>query len=434
MLSIKDIGRAAAGVGSAVGRAASGAVRAVTRPSSKVKKETYRFSDLSQAQNRQQREHFRRMADEGEDIPKFSVIVTAYEPSLKFFDRTLVSVLNQTYGSFELIIADISLSESVAELVGKYEDDRIRYYHISANSDEAALMNDAAVMATGHFITRVYDGDYLTPDALYEAAMFIMENNAEILYSDEDRCDAWCRNFSDPDRKPDFSIDSLFAGNYIGNLLVIRRELFLALRYRIRYDGAMAYDLLLRAPKSGICHIPRVLYHRSDVSEGYSREDEAVVTASRDALSEYFEERGIRAEVTDSRFPGFLDVRYDPDIFSQRSDVGVVGGRVLSRSHKILYGMYNAQGKILFRGWEEEREGPQYRAQTVQNAYAVDVRCMKIRTELKTLYRDIFGVPYEEHMMREDDDSLSTKSIRFCRRVRELGYLIVWDPSMITVM
>lgn len=433
MPSIKDIGRAAAGVGSAAGRVVSGAVRTLTRPSGK-KRDTYHFSDLSQSENRQQREHWHKMVNGGEEIPKFSVIVTTYEPALKFFDRTLVSVLNQTYGSFELIIADTSLTESVAELAARYEDDRIRYYHISANTDEAALMNDAAVMATGHFITRVYDGDYLTPDALYETAMFIMRNNAEILYSDEDRCDAWCRIFSDPDRKPDFSIDSLFTGNYIGNLLVIRRELFLALRYRIRYDGAMAYDLLLRAPKSGICHIPRVLYHRSDVSEGHSREEEPVTVASREALIEYFDERNIKADVTVSRFPGFLDVTYKPDIFSQRGDVGVVGGRVLSRGHKILYGMYNAQGKVLFKGWDEEREGPRYRAQTVQNAYAVDVRCMKIRTELRTLYREIFGAPYEEHVMREDDGALSVKSIRFCRRVRELGYLIVWDPSMIAVM
>lgn len=433
MPSLGDIGRAAAGIASAGGRAVAGAARALTG-SSRKKRETYSFSGLSQQQNRQQREHWRRLVDSGEEIPKFSVIVTTYEPAIKFFDRTLVSVLNQTYGSFELIIADMSLSESVADLADRYEDDRIRYYHISANTDEAALMNDAVIMATGHFITRVYDGDYLTPDALYENAMFIMENNAEILYSDEDRCDAWCGRFSDPDRKPDFSIDSLFTGNYIGNLLVIRRELFLALRYRIQYDGAMAYDLLLRAPKSGMCHIPRVLYHRSDVSEGHSREEYAVVEASRNALAEYFERRGIGAVVTLSRFPGFLDVEYKPDIFSQRSDVGVVGGRVLSRGHKILYGMYNAQGKILFQGWDEEREGPKYRAQTVQDAYAVDVRCMKIRAELRTLYREVFGAPYEEHVMREDDRSLSEKSIRFCRRVRELGYLIVWDPSMIAVM
>jgi hypothetical protein len=41
----------------------------------------------------------------------------------------------------------------------------------------------------------------------------------------------------------------------------MKRGLFLALRLRPAYDGAQDYDLILRAPKSEIVHIPKVLYH-----------------------------------------------------------------------------------------------------------------------------------------------------------------------------
>ena len=41
----------------------------------------------------------------------------------------------------------------------------------------------------------------------------------------------------------------------------MKRELFLALRLRSEYDGAQDYDLILRAPWSCVCHVPKVLYH-----------------------------------------------------------------------------------------------------------------------------------------------------------------------------
>ncbi len=371
-------------------------------------------------------------------IPRFSVLVMTYEPVLKYLEGTLISILSQTYGGFEVIVADTSMSDSVKELLDHYRDERIRYYNVPGNHGEASLFNDAAHFADGDYLCRVDVGDFLAKDALYEMFLHILKTNAEILYSDEDRCDSACKKFYDPYFKPDFNKDYLLARNYVRRLLVIRRELFIALRYRDAFDGALDYDLVLRAPKSGICHVAKVLYHVSEASaiaNEAAKERGAEVSAGRAALEDYLSVRGIHATVAYSKRRGIYRIGYLPDIFTCRSDVGIVGGKILSRSHKIIGGMYDSTGRVMFEGMDEAEGGAQNRALSVQNAFAVDVRCMKIRPELEQMYERVFGVPYREQSFdgEENPAELKRKSILMCRMARELGYLVVWDPFIIQI-
>ena len=221
--------------------------------------------------------------------------------------------------------------------------------------------------------------------------------------------------------------------------MVIRRELFLALRLRDAFDGALTYDLMLRAPKSEVCHVPQILYHKSSASEDSKmagREPDADIAAEKAALEDYFRVRGIRALVSFSGRKGIYRVNYKPNIFACRSDVGILGGRVLSRTHKVIGGMFDAHGKVMYEGWDEAEGGPMNRALSVQNAFAVDARCMQVRPDLRGLYEELVTAPGGDTSTdwQSDPIELRRRSILFCARVRELGYLIVWDPSYITVI
>ncbi len=372
-------------------------------------------------------------------VPLISVIVTTYEPVIRYFEQTLISILSQTYGGYELIIADTSLSSGVRDTLDHYRDERIRYYSVPGNRGEASLINDAAHLAAGNYLCTVDVGDLLTKDALYEVFLCIMRTGAEILYTDEDHCDAAGKRFDRPNRKPDFNKDYLLSNNYMQRLLVIRRELFLALRLRDSFDGALTYDLVLRAPKSAVRHVPMILYHRSSASEDAkmaSREPDADIAAEKAALEDYFRVRSIRAVVSYTGRKGIYRIRYNPNIFACRSDVGILGGRVLSRTHKVVGGMFDSQSRVMYEGWDEAEGGPMSRALTVQNAFAVDVRCMQVRPDLRGLYEEIVEKPGRDPNTdwRKDPQELRRRSILFCARVRELGYLIVWDPSYITVV
>lgn len=363
--------------------------------------------------------------------PMFSILMSVCEPDRKKLEESVISVLGQTYGNLELIVADSSLTNVARDTLAEYQDDRIRYCRLRQPEGPSAELNAAARKAAGDYVAVLEYGDLLTADALYEIACAVMETGAEIIYTDEDHCDMAGKRFFEPVFKPDFNKDYLFANNYTRHLLTIRRELFLAMRLRSRFDGAHDYDMILRAPKSGIYHVPRVLYHARGIRQPALRLRTG--EACRAALEDYFRERGIRARVTPGRKEGFLKVEYLPDIFTARKEVGVVGGKVLDRRHRVIGGMMDEDGNVFFEGLDELEEGPGCAAMTMQDAHAVDVRCMKIRRELYSVYKEIFGYPYESHILNRQT-GLKEKSIDFCDRVRSLGYLIVWDPEMVSMI
>lgn len=358
-------------------------------------------------------------------LPLFSIFVAVREPDLRLFRSTLTSLLEQTYGEYEIYILDRGISDQVRDVIAWYREDRLHYLDVSGDAGMAGVINKAASQAAGDYIFRLECGDLLTRDALFEMALAIMQTDAEIIYTDEDRRDLRGKHFTDPWFKPDFSIDYLYAADYISRVLVVRRSLFLALRFREEYDEAMEYDFMLRAPKSAIHHISRVLCHV------YQRGNlpSEVMDARKQSLEEYFRLRKIRAAVRPSRSTGLMEIEYIPDIFSARKMVGAVGGKVLDEKHRIIGGMQDERGNILFKGWDEAEEGPRMIAQTVQNAWSVDVRCMKIREELYSLYEEVFGCSYEGHIMYADEN-LGALSRQFCARVREMGYTIVWNPML----
>ena len=362
---------------------------------------------------------------EGALPPFFSIFITVREPDLRLFRATLTSVLQQTYGSFELYILDHGISDQVRDVIGWYREKRLHYLDVSDGNGPMGMYNRAAAQAEGDYILRIECGDLLTKDALFEAALAIMQTDAEILYADEDKRDARGKHFSDPWFKPDFSIDYLYAVDYMSRILIVRRSLFLALRFRDGYEEAPEYDFILRAPKSGIHHIPRVLCHV--YQKGNPPADQ--IDCRKRALEDYFRVRNTRAAVRPSRLAGIMEIEYIPDVFAARPMVGIVGGKVLDEKHRIIGGMLDERGNLLFAGWDEAEEGPRMIAQTTRNAWSVDVRCMKIRPELQGLYQEVFGCSYEGHIMHSGDQ-LGVLSREFCARVREMGYTIIWNPTL----
>lgn len=375
-------------------------------------------------------------AAKGCAAPRFSVVVPAYETDPVFMRELIDSVLAQTYGDFELLIGDASASEQVEHVVLEYSDPRVKYHRLASNDGISANTNAAAAFAQGDYVAFLDHDDLLTPDALFETAIAIMRTGAEIVYTDEDKCDGAARVFFEPNHKPDFNLDYFQANNYICHLLVMKRELFLALGLRSAYDGAQDYDLMLRAPKSEIVHVPKVLYHwrtHSGSTAGNPGSKDYAYEAGKAALEDHFKTCHIHAEVKHSKHRGFYDVTYLPDIFEARSDVGVVGGKVLNSRRRIIGGLYDEEGNGLFLGMHEQESGPMHRADTMQDAAAVDVRCMQIRPELYSLYESVFGVSYDTHVM-QSGSGLKELSILFCRQARQLGYRVVWDPRMVRVL
>ena len=205
-----------------------------------------------------------------ETDPKFSVLVPLYNTPLNFLDEMIESVIDQTYGKWELCLADGSDEAHVDEVskeVNKYQDKdtRVLYKRLEKNEGISGNTNEALKMATGDFIVLFDHDDLLTEDALYEFAKAIREDEeVDCIYSDEDKVDENTENYYEPHFKPDYNIDLLCSTNYICHLFAVRKTLTDKYGgFRSEYDGSQDHDFILRMTEQArkTAHVAKILYH-----------------------------------------------------------------------------------------------------------------------------------------------------------------------------
>jgi len=223
-----------------------------------------------------------------------------FNPRLKHLRTAVESVRAQCYPEWELCIADDgSTDAAVRRLLEDYaaHDPRIKVQFLGERRGIVGASNAALDLATGEFVAFLDHDDELAPWALYEVAQALnAEPDLDVIYSDEDKLDEQGRR-TEPFFKPEFSPETLLSMNYIGHLLVIRRELVEAVgRFRPGFDGSQDHDLVLRVTErtSRVRRIPKVLYHWRKVP-GSTAQDIAAkplaVKASLQAISEALERR-----------------------------------------------------------------------------------------------------------------------------------------------
>lgn len=207
-----------------------------------------------------------RKAEQGRknaETVKFSILMPVYNVEPCWLDCAIKSIENQTYGNWELCIADdASTHRDTIEYLKKIKNDKIKIHFLKENGGISTATNTAASMATGEFLLLMDNDDEIAENALAEFYKCIIEQNADVVYSDQDNIDE-AGQHSSPVYKPDWSPDLLRSQMYIGHLCGFRRELFdLVGGFRKEYDGSQDYDLLLRITEKAekIVHVDKVLY------------------------------------------------------------------------------------------------------------------------------------------------------------------------------
>ena len=239
-------------------------------------------------------------------MPKFSIVIPVFKTPEKYLKEMLDSVRAQTYGNWELCIADGSpAGQSVERILKKYakEDPRIHYKILGENLGISGNTNAALEAADGDFIVLADHDDRMTENALYECAKAINENpGCDVLYSDEDKLDMDGGALFDPHFKPDFNQDLLCSVNYICHLFVVKRKLLEKTGgFRHEFDGAQDYDFIFRCTEAAenIVHIPKVLYHWRCHQDSTASNPESKLyafEAGSRAIMAHYERVGIRAE------------------------------------------------------------------------------------------------------------------------------------------
>ncbi len=256
--------------------------------------------------------------------PLISIAIPVFNTPQRYLRTTLSSVVNQLYPNWELCLADDgSTAPHVAPVLREYADNdpRIRIVSRTVNGGISAATNSAVDSVTGEFIAFLDHDDVLPIHALYLVAREIVRDpDLDVIYSDEDKINRWGRRY-DPHFKSDWNPDLFLAQNMIAHLGVYRTSLVRKVGgLRPEFDGSQDYDLALRIVEQTqpqyIRHIPHILYHWRAAAGSTARVADAkpyAVIASRRAVQDHLQRKGIRAEVDFAMGSPFLHVRYALD-------------------------------------------------------------------------------------------------------------------------
>ena len=245
--------------------------------------------------------------------PKISIVIPLYNTPVEFLRDIIDSICAGSYANWELCLADGSDNDVAKDfIIDNYRTEaRIIYEQLAKNKGISGNTNQALKLASGEFVMFADHDDILAPDALFWIVNELnRDKNTDIVYTDEDKVSIYGDEYYDPHFKPDFNLRMLESNNYICHIFVVRKTIIDEVgMLRSEYDGAQDYDMILRCIERArkVGHVDKVLYHwrnhpqstaGSSQSKNYARE------AGRKALVAYYDRKGIKASVEDTKEAG----------------------------------------------------------------------------------------------------------------------------------
>ncbi len=202
-------------------------------------------------------------------LPKLSIILPVHKIAPEILSETILSVKEQIYQNWELVIVDdCSNSEVLKKNISEYAqlDSRILPFFLNDHCGIADVSNFAIKQVSGDYVLFLDHDDLLRKHSLLKFVEAIEGNPAaKLIYSDEDKINLFGNRVS-PHFKPDWNPDLLLSQNYICHLCCVSTNLVRKIGgFRSEFEGCQDWDLILRATerltKDEILHIPEILYH-----------------------------------------------------------------------------------------------------------------------------------------------------------------------------
>ena len=104
--------------------------------------------------------------------PYFSIVVPTYNRA-PLIGRTMVSILSQEWGDFEILIVDDGSQDNTEEVIREFSDQRIHYFK-KENAERGAARNYGRARAKGKYIN-FFDSD----DLMYSSHLSTAKNRID---------------------------------------------------------------------------------------------------------------------------------------------------------------------------------------------------------------------------------------------------------------
>lgn len=186
---------------------------------------------------------------------KVSIIIPTYNRA-HLIERSIRSILNQTYEEFELLIVDDGSTDNTKEVVERIKDSRIRYIPCGENGGAARARNIGIAEAQYDYIAFQDSDDEWHPDKLEKQMGVMMEASEDtgLVYCEYHYNGLGGREEITPDRKIPLEqkrghiFPYLLAGNMIGTpVMLVKRECFQKVGiFNEKFPCLEDYELVLR--------------------------------------------------------------------------------------------------------------------------------------------------------------------------------------------
>lgn len=187
---------------------------------------------------------------------RVSVIVTCYNYA-KFLEGCLMSILNQTYQDFELLIINDGSTDNTDEVVSRFLDnEKIRYIKQN-NTGQAIATNNGIMVASGELVAFLDADDLWDPTKLEKQVRLFTRDTIGVVYSrikfmNEEGLPIdkeLTKKYYTP--RSGYVTDALLFDNFIPySSTVVRKECFDKFgMFNPEYKNGLDWDLWLRISK-----------------------------------------------------------------------------------------------------------------------------------------------------------------------------------------
>jgi glycosyltransferase involved in cell wall biosynthesis len=109
-------------------------------------------------------------------------VITINRNNATGLDKTIQSIINQSYQDFEYIVIDGNSTDNSVDIIKKY-DSKINYWVSEADTGIYNAMNKGIDKANGHYLLFLNSGDYLVNKDVLKS-VFEQSHAVDIIYGD----------------------------------------------------------------------------------------------------------------------------------------------------------------------------------------------------------------------------------------------------------
>ncbi|MBY0543709.1 MAG: glycosyltransferase [Sphingobacteriaceae bacterium] len=219
--------------------------------------------------------------------PKLSVITIVYN-NVAAIERTMLSVLNQTYKNIEYILIDGASTDGTIDVINLYKD-RLAQFISAPDKGIYDAMNKGLALATGDYVLFMNSGDEIySPETV--AAVFASAISGDIYYGETEMFDEnWKSLGQRRHRAPEhFDWHSFkFGMNISHQAIYIKRSL--TQPFDLKYKYSSDIDWILKATKKSSSIVNTHLYVAKYLVGGISKQKHLASLKERfKILSHYY--------------------------------------------------------------------------------------------------------------------------------------------------